>query len=335
MNEVKKIIADIKKGNIAPIYFLMGEEPYFIDIISDYIADTILSEDEKGFNQMVLYGQDVSVTDIINHAKRYPMMAPYQVIIIKEAQKLGKSIEDLTAYVENTMPTTILVICYKYETLDKRKKLYKALPKNNGVLYESKKLYENQVAEWIPSVLAKKKLSIQPKATQMLIEFLGNDLSRIQKEIDKLSIIVTENSEITPEIIERNIGISKDFNNFELRKALGERDEVKAVRIAKYFANNPKDNPLVVTLGIIYAFFHQLMLYHGLSDQSDRNVASTLKINPFFVKEYHTAARNYPMKKVSQIIASLRTIDAKSKGVGAVNASPSDLLNELIISILR
>lgn len=335
MNEVKKIIADIKKGSLAPVYFLMGEEPYFIDIIADYIAENLLSEEEKGFNQMVLYGQDVSVADIINHAKRYPMMAPYQVIIIKEAQKLGKTIEDLTPYVENAMPSTILVICYKYETLDKRKKLCKALPKNHCVLYESKKLYENQVAEWIPSVLTKKKLSIQPKATQMLIEFLGNDLGRIQKEIDKLGIVVPENSEITPEVIEQNIGISKDFNNFELRKALAERDEVKAVRIARYFANNPKDNPLVVTLGIVYAFFHQLMLYHGLNDLSDRNVASALKINPFFVKEYHSAARNYPMKKVSQIIASLRTIDAKSKGVGAVNASASDLLNELLIAVLR
>lgn len=313
----------------------MGDEPYFIDIISDFIANKVLSEDEKGFNQMVLYGQDISVSDIVNNAKRYPMMAPYQVIIIKEAQSLGNSVEELTSYVENATPTTILVVCYKYKTLDKRKKLAKALPKNNCVLFESKKLYENQVAEWIPSILHKKKYTIQPKATQMLIEFLGNDLGRIQKEIDKLAIILSEGSEITPETVEKNIGISKDFNNFELRKAIGERNELKATQIVKYFSENPKDNPIVVTISLLYGFFQQLLTYHGLNDHSDRSVASALKINPYFVKEYHTAAQNFPMKKISNIIAGLREIDVKSKGVGAVNANPSDLLKDLLIRIFR
>lgn len=334
MDEVKKIIENIKNGKIAPVYFLMGEEPYFIDIISDYIQNNVLSEDEKGFNQMVLYGQDVSVSDIVNNAKRFPMMAPYQVIIIKEAQNLGNSVEDLAAYVENYSPTTILVICYKYKTLDKRKKLVKALTKN-CVLFESKKLYENQVSTWIPTIFKEKGFVIHPKATQMLVEFLGTDLSRIHNEIEKLTLVVPKGIEISPEIIEKNIGISKDFNNFELRKAIGEKDEFKAVRIAKYFADNPKDNPIVVTLGTLYTFFQQLLTYHGLSEHSDKNVASVLKINPFFVKEYHTAARNYPMKKVSAIIAGLRDIDVKSKGVGAVNASQSDLLKDLIINILR
>lgn len=334
MNEVEKIINDIKNGKIAPVYFLMGEEPYFIDVISDYIQNNILSEDEKGFNQMVLYGQDVSVSDIVNNAKRFPMMAPYQVIIIKEAQHLGNAIEDLTPYVETPSPTTILVLCYKYKTLDKRKKLVKVLAKNN-VLFESKKLYDNQVANWIPSILKEKKFVITPKATQMLVEFLGTDLSRIHNEIEKLTIIVPKGTEISPEIIEKNIGISKDFNNFELRKAIGEKNELKAVQIIKYFADNPKDNPIVVTLGTLYTFFQQLLSYHGLSEHSDKNVATALKINPFFVKEYHTAARNYPMKKVSAIIAGLRDIDVKSKGVGAVNSSQADLLKDLIINILR
>lgn len=334
MDEVKKIIADIKKGIIAPVYFLMGEEPYFIDTISDYIQNNILSEDEKGFNQMVLYGQDVSVSDIINHAKRFPMMAPYQVIIIKEAQNLGNSIEDLTSYVENYTPTTILVFCHKYKTLDKRKKLVKALGKD-CVLFESKKLRDYQVVSWIPTALKEKGYVIHPKATQMLVEFLGTDLSRIQNEIDKLTLIIPPNSEITPEIIEKNIGISKEFNNFELRKAIAEKNELQAVRIAKYFGDNPKDNPLVVTVGMLCSFFQDLLTYHGLSEHSDKDVAAALKMNSYFVKEYHVAARNYPMKKVSAIIAGLREIDMKSKGVGANNTPQSELLKDLIIKILR
>ncbi|MDO4229400.1 MAG: DNA polymerase III subunit delta [Capnocytophaga sp.] len=334
MDEVKKIIDNIKKGNIAPVYFLMGEEPYFIDIVSDYIENNVLSEDEKGFNQMVLYGQDVSVADIVNNAKRFPMMAPYQVIIVKEAQNLGNAVEDLVSYVENYTPTTILVLCYKYKTLDKRKKLVKSLAKS-CVLLESKKMYENQVSAWIPTAFKGKGYTISAKATQMLVEFLGTDLSRIHNEINKLAVIIPPNTEITPEIIEKNIGISKDFNNFELRKAIGERDELKAVRIIKYFADNPKDNPIVVTLGTLYGFFQQLLTYHGLADQSDSSVANALKISPFFVKEYHVAARKFPMKKVSAIIAGLREIDLKSKGVGAVTATQADLLKEIIIHILR
>ncbi|ATA73047.1 DNA polymerase III subunit delta [Capnocytophaga sp. H4358] len=334
MKESKSIIANIKKGQIAPIYFLMGDEPYFIDEIANYIENNVLSEDEKGFNQMILYGQDVSVSDIVNNAKRFPMMASHQVIIVKEAQNLGNSIEDLVPYVENCTPTTVLVMCYKYKTLDKRKKLVKSLAKN-GVLLESKKLYEKDVIPWISEVLKEKKYTIQPKATQMLVEFLGTDLSRIANELDKLTIIVPQNSEITPEIIEKNIGISKDFNNFELRRALGERDELKTMRIINYFADNPKDNPIVVTLGTLYTFFQELLAYHGLTDQSDQNVAKVLGKNPYFVKEYHIAARNYPMKTVSGIIEKLREIDMKSKGVGSVNMSQSDLLKELVIKILR
>lgn len=334
MTEVKKIISDIKSGTIAPVYFLMGEEPYFIDIISDYIEKNVLSEDQKGFDQVVLYGQDVDIPTIIDYAKRYPMLAQYQVIIVKEAQNLKKEIENLVPYVENVTPTTILVLCYKYEKLDSRKKLSKALTKK-CVLFESKKLKEYQIGGWISDVLKKKTYAISPKATQMLVEFLGTDLSRIQNEIDKLAIIVPQNSEITPEIIEKNIGISKDFNNFELRNAIIERDEMKIMRIVKYFSDNPKDNPTVVTLGVLYSFFHQLLGFHGLTDQSEKSAVSNLKISPYDVKNYQTAARNYPMKKVSAIIEALREIDLKSKGVGAVNMPQRDLLNELIINILR
>jgi DNA polymerase III, delta subunit len=335
MNEVKNIIANIKKGVIAPIYFLMGEEPYFIDTVANYIENHLLTDDQKGFDQSVLYGQDVNIATIIDYARRFPMIAERQVIIIKEAQNLKSTIDSLVPYVENVTSTTVLVFCYKYETLDKRKKLSKALEKNKEcVVLESKKLYENQVMSWIPTLLQKKGFTIQQKATQMLVDFLGNDLTRIQNEVNKLALVVPAKSEITPELIERNIGISKEFNNFELKNAIAVRDDFKAVRILKHFADNPKDNPLVVTLSVLYTFFQQLLAFHGLTDQSDKNVAATLKINPYFVKDLRAGAQNYPMKKVSAIIEGIRKVDVKSKGVGA-NLPPADLVKELITYILR
>ncbi|NNK86879.1 MAG: DNA polymerase III subunit delta, partial [Flavobacteriaceae bacterium] len=246
MDEVKQLLKDIQAGKIKPIYFLMGDEPYFIDLISQYIEKNLLPEDQKGFNQMVYYGRDVSVEDIVSAAKRYPMMAERQVVIIKEAQDLSRTIEKLQPYVENPQPSTVLVINYKYKKIDKRKALYKSLRKT-GIVFESKTLYENQVAEWIRRIMSGRKYSIAPKAAQMLIEFLGTDLSKINNELEKLQLIIPEGQQITPELIEENIGISKDFNNFELRKAIGERNSVKAHQIINYFADNPKDNPIVVT----------------------------------------------------------------------------------------
>ena len=334
MNEAKKILVDIKKGLIAPIYFLMGEEPYFIDTVSEYLDKHVLEEDQKGFDQLVLYGQDVTVPAIIDYARRFPMMAERQVIIIKEAQNLKSTIDLLVPYVENPTPTTTLVFCYKYESFDKRKKLVKALEKNKScVVLESKKLYENQIATWLPDVLKKKHLSIQPKATQMLVDFLGTDLSRIQNEVNKLALIVPENTEVTPDIIEKNIGISKEFNNFELKSALAVKDTYKATRILKHFADNPKDNPLVVTLSVLYGFFQQLLSFHGLTDQSDRSVMATVKVPIFAIKDLRSAAQHYPMKKVSSIIAALRSIDVKSKGVGAASITEADLRKELIIML--
>ena len=311
----------------------MGAEPYYIDTIADYIEHHILTEEEKGFNQVVLYGRDVTVNDIIAHAKRYPMMAERQVVIIKEAQDLSRTIENLAAYAENPQPTTVLVLCYKYKTIDKRKKLYKTLLKNN-VIFESRKLYENQVVEWIKQTLSGKGYSISYKASQMLVEFLGTNLSKVSNELEKLQLVLPEGSEITPEAIEKNIGISKDYNNFELRKAIGERNMPKASRIITYFAQNPKDNPLVVTVSLLYTFFSQLLQYHGLQDRSPKNVASKLRINPYFVGEYQTAARHYPMKKASRIIAHLRDTDVKSKGVGANALPQGELLKELLVKIM-
>ncbi|GAL90766.1 DNA polymerase III subunit delta [Jejuia pallidilutea] len=334
MDEVKQLVTDIKQKKLKPIYFLMGEEPYYIDKISNFIEDTVLSEEERGFNQMVLYGRDITIDDIVSNAKRYPMMAEYQVVIVKEAQDLSRTIEKLAVYADHPQPTTILVVNYKYKKIDKRKALYKAL-KNNGVVYESKKLYENQVADWIRRVLSPKGYTITPKAAQMLVEFLGTDLSKINNELEKLQIILPSESQITPEIIEENIGISKDYNNFELRKAIGEKNAVKAYKIVNYFAENPKDNPMVVTVSLLFNFFSQLLHFHGLKDKSPRSVASALRINPYFVNEYVAAARNYPMRKVSAIVSTLRSFDVKSKGVGANAVPQGDLLKELLVRILN
>jgi len=312
----------------------MGDEPYYIDRISDFIENTILSEEEKGFNQMVLYGRDVTIDDIVSNAKRYPMMAEHQVVIVKEAQDLSRTIEKLADYAKQPQPSTILVINYKYKTIDKRKTLYKTLLKT-GMVYESKKLYENQVAEWIRRTLSGDKYTIVPKAAQMLVEFLGNDLSKISNELDKLKIILPEGTQITPEHIEENIGISKDYNNFELRKAIGARNVYKAHQIVNYFAENPKDNPMVVTVSLLFSFFSQLLHYHGLHDKSPRNVASALKINPYFVNEYIEAAHNFPMKKVSVVVSTLREFDVKGKGVGANAVPQGDLLKEMLVRILN
>lgn len=332
MNEAEKIIADIKNRKLKPIYFLMGDEPYYIDLIADCIDKTVLTEDEKGFNQVVLYGRDTTVEDVVANAKRYPMMAEYQVVIVKEAQELSRNIDKLEAYAENPQPTTILVFCYKYKTIDKRKKVTKNIEKN-GVLFESKKLYENQVGNWITQALIASGYKIEPKASAMLVEFLGTDLSKISNELDKLKIILPQGTLITAEHIEKNIGISKDYNVFEFRSALGEKNILKANRIAQYFAQNPKDNPITLITSQVFAFYLQLLQYHGLSDKSQGNVAKVLKVNPYFVKDYETAARNYPMKKVSAIVAALREIDLKSKGVGANALPPNELLKEMLIAI--
>ncbi len=333
MNEVKQIVTDIKNGNIKPIYLLMGEEPYYIDKISDFIEDNVLSEAEKGFNQVVMYGRDVDVEEIVSSAKRYPMMAERQVIIVKEAQDLARQIDKLEAYAENPQPTTVLVLNYKYKKLDKRKKVTKNIAKN-GVVFESKKLYDNQVPEWIYRVLKGKKYGIEPKASQMLVEFLGTDLAKISNELNKLMLILPKETIITPEHIEENIGISKDFNNFELQKAIGNRDVVKANKIINYFVQNPKDNPIVMTVSLLNSFFTRLLQYHGLKDKSKGMVAKTLGVSPYFISDYVDASRNYPMRKVSQVIAILRDADVKSKGVGA-NQSQGDILKELIFKILH
>ncbi len=334
MDEISKIVKDIQGGNIKPIYFLAGEEPYYIDKLSEFLENNLLTEDEKSFNQTIYYGRDVSIEDIISTCKRFPMMAERQVVIVREAQDLVRTIENLEKYAANPTPTTVLVICYKYKMIDKRKKLYKDVNKT-GLYLESKKLYDNQVGKWIVGVLAGKKYGIEAKAAAMLVDFLGTDLAKINNELEKLQIILPEGSTITPKHIEENIGFSKDFNIYEFRKAIGYREEYNAYKIAHHFAQNAKEHPMVATVASLYSFFAQLMNFHALKDRNPKNVAAALGINPFFVKDVEAAGRSYPMKKVSQILATLRDIDGKGKGVGAINMSAQDLHKELLFNIFK
>lgn len=330
----EKILADLKNKKYSPVYFLTGDEPYYIDEITNFITDNILTDSEKTFNQVILYGKDTEIPDIINTAKRFPMMSEYQVIVVREAQNLD-NINDLTYYTDNPLKSTILVINYKYKKFDKRSKLYKSVV-DKGLFFESKKLYENQIAEWINSYLNNKSYKIEPSASVLLIESLGNDLSKIANELEKLIITLDANVKtITSTSIENNIGISKDFNNFELQKALIEKDVLKANRIINYFDKNQKNNPLALTITSLYYFFVKILSYHSLKDKSGKNVASVLKINSYFISDYQAAARVYPTGKVEQVISILREYDLKSKGVGNLTTSPGNLLKELIYKILH
>ena len=332
-----QIIGDLKNKIYYPVYFLTGEEPYYIDLISDYIENNVLTEEEKEFNQTIIYGRDVDVPTIISYAKRFPMMANYQVVIVKEAQDIDKpkpKIEELTSYVENPLSSTILVINYKYKKLDGRKKLAKLIAKK-GVLFESKKLYQDKVQSWITNYIQEKGLSITPKAGALLAEYLGTDLGKIVNEISKLTINLADGGKIDDALIEKNIGISKDYNVFELQDALGRRDILKANRIANYFAANPKENPLIKTIIVLYKYFSSTLLYHRLKNKSKNNVASKLSINPFFVKGYEVAARSYSIANIVRIISYLREYDLKSKGVDSISATDGELLKELIYKILH
>lgn len=329
----EQIIADLKNKVYHPVYFLTGEESFFIDEISDYIAEHVLDEAEKGFNQTILYGRDIDVDGIIAEAKRFPMMSNHQVVIIKEAQTI-KNIENLAPYIERPLKSTILVICYKYKKLDGRKKFSKDVARS-GVLFESKKLYENRVQAWITNHLQARGYKIVPRALVMLTEYLGTDLGTIANELEKLMVNVPKGTEIDADHVESNIGISKEFNRFELTKALGSKNVVKANQIIQYFASNPSSNPVVLTLSALFSYFSKIILYHRLPDKSRNNVASMLRINPFFVGEYEVAARNYHPQKLAQVINELRTYDMRSKGVENVTTSGDELVKELVYKILH
>lgn len=329
----EQILTDLKNKIYRPIYLLTGEEPYYIDEISDYIEKYTLNETEKEFNQTVVYGKDIDVPTLINYAKRYPMMANYQVVIVKEAQEIDK-IEDLASYLDNMQNSTLLVLCYKYKKIDGRTAFKKNLEKK-GVFFESKKLYDNQLPDWITTYLRIKNYQITPNAAKLLADFLGNDLQKIVNEINKLIINVPANTTVTPELIEENIGISKDFNVFELQNALGAKDIVKSNQIINYFAANPKENPLVKVIIILYPFFNKILTFQQLTDKSQKNAASVLGVSPFYVKGYEEAAKKYSTEKLMQIISILREYDLKSKGVDSVSTSDGDMMKEMVYKILH
>jgi DNA polymerase-3 subunit delta len=328
-----QIIDKLKNKIYYPVYFLSGEEAYYIDEISDYIEKNVLTDVEKEFNQTVIYGRETSVQSIISAAKRYPMMANYQVVIIKEAQDVLK-IEELEKYLENPLASTLLVFNYKYKKIDKRRTFAKLVDKK-GVLFESKKLYDNQIPAWISGYVVQKGYQITPKANAMLAEYLGADLGKIVNEISKLILNIPPKAEITETLVEQNIGISKDFNIFELQNAIGSRNIIKANQIANYFAASPKENPLVKTIIMLFSYFTKLMIYHQLTDKSRNNVASALSIVPNFVKDYETAARNYHPNKLINIVSVLREYDLRSKGVNNVSTSEGELLREMLFRILH
>lgn len=331
----EEIVRDVKNGMYVPIYFLMGEEDYYIDRISEYIADRVLTKAEKEFNLTILYGADTDIATIINSAKRYPMMSKYQIVMVKEAQNL-KNLDELTYYLQKPLMSTILVFCYKHGVLDRRKKLAAEIEKA-GILFESKKLKDAQLSGFISSYLKRKRVDIEPKASEMMAEFVGADLNRMAGELEKLVITLPDGcSRITPEQIERNIGISKDYNNFELRNALITKDVLKANLIVKYFNNNMKNNPLQVTLAVLFGFFSNLMLTYYAPGKSEQEIASFLGLrSPWQAKDYLAAMKKYSGVKVMQIIGEIRLCDAKSKGVKNSSVSDGDLLRELIYFIMH
>lgn len=331
----EEIVRNLKNEVYSPIYFLMGEEDYYIDRISDYLVDHALTETEKEFNLTVLYGADTDIATVINAAKRYPMMSKYQVVVIKEAQHL-RNIEELTYYLQKPLASTILVFCYKHGSLDRRKKITAEIEKA-GVLFESKKLKEAQLPGFISSYLKRKQVEIEPKASEMMAEFVGADLNRMAGELEKLIITLPAGQKrITPELIERNIGISKDYNNFELRNALIAKDVLKANQIVKYFEENPKNNPLQVTLAVLFNFFANLMLAYYAPEKTDQGIAAQLGLrSPWQSKDYMIAMQKYSGVKVMQIIGAIRECDAKSKGIGNPSTPDGELLRSLVYMILH
>lgn len=332
----EEICRDIVAGKFLPVYMLMGEEPFFIDKITDLIIENVLQESERDFNQIIMYGADTDAGAVINAARRYPMMAERQLVVVREAQ-LMRDIELLAGYVKNPLQSTVLVVNYKYKNLDRRKSLASAAEKV-GVLFESKKVPDYKMPGFITSFLQQRSIGIDPKAAQMLSDFLGNDLGRLNKELDKLSLIMPEKApkRVTPELIEQNIGISKEYNNFELIKAIAVKDILKANRIAQYFEKNPKNNPIQMTLPVIFNYFSNLMICHYAKDKSETGLMMELGLRGTFqVRDYVSGLRNYSAMKVFNLISEILTTDARSKGVENTSVTDADLLKELLYKILH
>lgn len=337
----EQIIKDLRAKIYKPVYFLMGEEPFFIDVISNYIQERVLDETQKEFNQTVIYGADTDVLTLISEAKRFPMMGDYTVVIVKEAQNIKNLIptkqdapDPFLAYVENPQPSTILVICYKYKKLDKRKALAKLVDKN-GVLFDSEKLKDWKVAEWIRDYIRKKGYVINERNSELLAEHLGNDLGKIVNETGKVFISLPKGAEITADIIERNIGISKDYNIFELQDAFSQRNILRTTKIVNYYAENQKEHPLPLLIATLYGFFSKIQLYHFHKTKLAGNIATAMGMTPFSIRNFEIAARNYPEQRIRQIISWLRELDMKSKGVDNSGTEHGELLKEFFFKAMH
>ena len=337
MKELDLILKNIKNKEFLPIYFFHGEEPYFMDVAVKSFENDVLEEDEKAFNQTVVYGKDTTFSDVLSLARQFPMMGDKQVIILKEAQEIRmteKEAEALKFYAENPVESTLLVIAHKYKKVDSRKSFAKILSKNK-MLFLSDKIKDYDVAKWIQGEMLNLKLKSQPNIPTLLSEYLGTDLSRISNELQKLKIILKDGEIIDEKLIETHIGISKDFNIFELIKALGKKDGAQSFKIAHFLGKSPKQNPFVMMIGNLYNFFSNLVIFHTMKGESPQNQASAMGINPYFIKDFAEAARFYNLKHCTRIISILREIDLKNKGLGAVNMTESELLKELVYKILH
>lgn len=333
------ILKDLQKGNYAPVYFLQGEETFFIDQVSDYIERNAIDEASKSFNQIIMYGKDVNVVNILGNARRFPMMSARQLVLVKEAQNIGdlqkeEGQNQLIGYLEKPLASTILVFCHKNKSLDKRKSLYKAVQKH-AVVMDSPKLYDNQVPAWIEAYVKGKGYGINQKAVHLLSDSIGNNLERLSNEIDKMLINFPEKTDVNEDMVQKYVGISKDYNVFELQKALTSKDVVKANKIINYFASNPKTNPMLPIIAVIFSFYSKLLIAFSATDKSDRGIAATLKINPFFAKDYTIAMRNYSPVQVMNNISHIRRADLQFKGYYGSGAKDGEILKELLYKLLH
>ena len=331
--DVKEIIRKIKGGDLQRIYLLHGEEPYFIDIISDAISQHAIPEHERDFNQSIIYGKDAELLSLVSELKSFPMMAERRVVILKEAQDF-KQIDELESYFENPSDSTVFVVCFKYKFIDGRKKYIKSILQN-GLVFKSEKVKEYQLSDWIHKYVKSTGYDITSKATMLLADFLGNDLSRISNELEKLSILVEKGTTINEIHIEENIGISKDYNVFELTNAVAKKDTLKAMKIIQYFDYNPKAIEFPVVMANLFKHFSQIMRIHFLPVKTKEAIAQSLKLHPFVVGELLISKNLYDPKKIASVIALLHEYDLKSKGLGSSNASNAELLRELVYQIIH
>jgi DNA polymerase III subunit delta len=329
---VEKIISDWKKKSFKPLYWLEGEEEYFIDKAIDYAEHHILNESEASFNLSVFYGKDANWADVVNACRRYPMFAERQVVLLKEAQQM-RDIEKLESYIENPLNSTVFVVSYKEKKLDARKKFAKTV-KEKGVLLSTKKMYDRELPEWTQELLHSKGLSISPKGLALLVDHIGNDLVRIENEIDKLSVNLGKRTGITEEDIEQYIGVSKDFNVFELQSALAAKDLARSIRIIQYFEANPKAGPIQLVLPSLYSFFSKVFMVFGAGASDEKTVAASIGINPYFIKDYMQAARLYTYSGVEKVLLLLHRYNLKSIGVGSSNTEDASLLKEMVVKMM-